>query len=304
MRIGKKLFPYPVLNNSKNCSSYKSSVFSLNYEKDIDNKFLILNNVCINTDDESLIELINSGDATAKLIVDCSQTIFRATFDINLVPQTIKLQIDDLDGKFCISCFVCANNEINKFYSDDFLDDYDGYEFNIKKHYLLAVDDGFNEKIEFEDNKDKKISSIFEVIDNSDAVDDVITYIPTNKKIEILLPEKSDKIYHGLYEDSRLQNIFFGLLAIPALTYCLQDLKDQVFYGEYDIDNIRQNFSWFESVLLGFKKIYGYDLTDDEFKKIDIPVFAQKLLDEGGTKAIETLDNIVLKQMIGGIADE
>ena len=47
---------------------------------------------------------------------------------------------------------------------DDFLDDYEGNSFNIEKYDILGIDDGFSVRINYDETKDKKVSSIFLVI--------------------------------------------------------------------------------------------------------------------------------------------
>ena len=50
MRVGKRLFPYPVLNNNKQYSQYKNSTLSLEYNEVITDEYLILDNIRCNID--------------------------------------------------------------------------------------------------------------------------------------------------------------------------------------------------------------------------------------------------------------
>ena len=60
MRVGKKLFPYPVINNSEKVSSFKDSSFSLVYEDASDDEFLILKDAHLVIDDLKIKRLTNA----------------------------------------------------------------------------------------------------------------------------------------------------------------------------------------------------------------------------------------------------
>ena len=77
MRVGRKLFPYPVINNSEKVSSFKNASFSLVYEDASDEENLILKNTHLVIDDMNLINLISTGKVKGALIIECSSTIFR-----------------------------------------------------------------------------------------------------------------------------------------------------------------------------------------------------------------------------------
>ena len=165
MRIGKRLFPYPLLNNEKLYSQFKDATFTLQYSEIVTDEFYILEGITCLLTSEYLISLVKNGACKIVCIVECPTTLYRKSFELSLEPKDLKIPLSDLNGKTTVSAFVVAVKDIDDYACDDFLDDYDGYKFNIEKNDILAVDDGFTNRIDFNtDEDDNKKSSIFLVI--------------------------------------------------------------------------------------------------------------------------------------------
>ena len=204
MRIGKKLFPYPTINNSKNASCFQNSNFALIYDDVEDDNNLVLKNAHIELDNQTLIELFEQGKIDATVIVECSSTIFRKSFKISRIPKDIIVPVMNLRDQVVISCFVYATEDFS-YISDDFLEDYQGYTFNIEKYDILAIDDGFTTKIEYDESKDKKVSSIFSIIKDEFISNNVMKIEPTSKKIVIHLPEEQFGCYENMKNNDNYQ---------------------------------------------------------------------------------------------------
>ena len=84
MRIGKRLFPYPTINNSKIASCFKNSNYSLEYDDESDNENLILKNAHIQIDNDELIKLIVDKKAEAVIIIECSSNKDKKSFSETL----------------------------------------------------------------------------------------------------------------------------------------------------------------------------------------------------------------------------
>ena len=101
--------------------------------------------------------------------------------------------------------------------------------------------------------------------------------------------------------NDNFQNISFSIITIPALIQCLQKLQNE----NIEIELIKLNHSWFESITSGFKKIHGYELTDDEFSDMDVAELSNELMNYGSVNAIEDFFNFMMKNyVIGGYEDE
>lgn len=303
MRIGKRLFPYPTINNSRNASCFKNSSYSLEYVDYEDEKgtHLILKDACIVLNNRNLSNLINDGKAKAVLIVECSSTIFRKKYSISQTPIDIKIPLSNLRGKVEISSFIYATEEIKYYHDKDFLDDYEEYSFNIEKYDILAIDDGFTTKIDYDKSKDKKLSSIFLVVSDSNQALQTMRVRNADKQIIIYLPEKQFGIYDQIKINSSFQNIFFAIITIPALSNCLIELQKK----DLDIEEIRMEHSWFSSIINGYKRIYGNELTEDRFKELNAFEFAQEVMNNATINSIGDVFDISFQKMLtGGVEDE
>ncbi len=299
MRKGKRLFPYPTINNSKVLTCYKNSVYSLEYDDLDDENNLLLKNTYIRIENDQIVELIKKGKAKAGLIVECSATIYRKIFDIGIEPKDIAIPLSELRDKVEISSFIYATED-QQYTNDDFLEDYSGYTFNIEKYDILAIDDGFTTKVEYDEKEDKKVSSIFSIIKNMEASEEIMKIESGDKKIKIILPEKQFNYYDTLKDNDNFQNIFFSIIAIPALAMCFEELK----YNYQDIDEILMQHSWFSAVMKAYKNIYNMELTFDLFCDEPSDRLAQKVLNNASVVAIEDFFNLFFKKKVGELDNE
>lgn len=279
MRIKNNLFPYPVLNSKETISSFVNSLFRFDYEEFQDDNCYYLKNIKIDLSDKKILELMEQGKAEAKIIVECSRTIYRKIFSVDLNERTIKIPISELRGPVEISCFIYAKENIKDYYSDNFNKIYGDYKFDIDKFDILAVDDGYNTKIDFDEQKDNKVSSIFVVVSSGDPNSKTMDFDVKRKNIKITLPNKEYGFYTNMKNDTNYQNVFFAIIAIPALTYALSKAQEE------DFDTARNAYDWLESVINAYEKIYERNIKDDWGKlEVDVP---QRLLNNAITQSID-----------------
>ena len=303
MRIGKKLFPYPTLNNSKNMSCFKDCNFSLEYDDYDDNENLVLKNAHIVVGDDTISKLLDEGKLKSTVIVECSSTIYRRNFEVSKVERDITIPLNNLREHVVISCFVYANEDFT-FNSSNFLEDYDGYSFDIEKYDIIAIDDGFTTRVEYDEEKDKKVSSIFTVVVDENITDKVMKIEPTSRKIIIHLPEEQFGCYENMKNNDNYRELFFSIMTVPALIFCMQNIQDRLLYNEETLDNVRIDYKWFESIEIAYKNNFNENLTDDVFKKCDIPTLSQQLMNYASVTAISDLFKQEFSKLIRGEDDE
>ena len=297
MQIGNKLFPYPTINNNILKSCFKDTVYEFKYVDKNDGQNYILENACIEINNEYIKKLMSEGYIGAGLVIECSTTVFRKMYEVTLEPQTIKINIGDLRDKVVISCYLYAKRNILDYKDNDFLDDYQGYSFEIEKNDIIAIDDGFTTIIDYDESMDKKVASIFQVI-RSNSVETMTIEMKT-RKIVISLPEEEFVYYDTLRKNDNFQNIFFTMIAIPALTYCLKEFQDNILSEQYDLDVVEMNYTWFISVKNAYKTQYGIELTEEIFKNLDVSILSQKLLNNGALNGIKDLFNLSMRKQYG-----
>lgn len=292
MQIKNKLFPYPVLDNYKNSSTFDNSTFSINYEIEEDNERIIFKNARILTDNDTIIELLNEDKAKACLIIECSDTIFRESYAIGIKPQDIIVLKSKIVGNIVVSGFIYANTQIENYHDTDFVEEYKDFSFEIDKFDVIAIDNGELLKIELDENIDKKVASIFSIIKDEKSEDTMeITY--DRNKIQIFIPAKEFSVYDRLKNNDNFNNIFFSILAIPALSQALLETKNKIISEGYTIEDIELEYNWFISVEKAYKKIKNIDLTYEIFVNEDVNIMAQSLLNFGTIKAIDDIPILI-----------
>lgn len=299
MRIGSRLFPYPILNSNQLYSQFKNASFSLSYDEEIFNDTFSLNNLICKLDSKYLCELIAEGKAEIVCIVECASTMYRKAFDVMAnVPNKIDIPLSDLNGKYGVSAFIVAKEDF-EYSCNDFHDDYEGYSFQVEKHDILAADDGFVNSLSFDEEENTTKASIFIVIKDLNINDGTMRISYDSSKIQIDLPEKQWNIYDKMKKLKRFQSMYFSLLAIPALTYAIMDLRKN---PDASVDSMKIEYKWFSSFAEKYKEIHNKDLGDEEFFiKMNPYQEAQLIFDSPVTKAIDTIFDMTMN--VGGDID-
>lgn len=295
MQIGKKGFPYPVLNNAKNFNCYVNDTYALELEEVEDGDNYILKNVHIETNSKLLKELLDNKKAKAMIMIECSPTLFKHSEEISTEPKDIVIPISKLSGRVEISSITYATDTINDFKSSDFIDDYSGYSFKIEKYCPIALDDGIVSKIEYDDLEDKKVTSIFSVVKSFDSDKKIMTVINDDKKIKIELPEHEYENFDRLNGQSIFQHIFFSIIIIPALSMCLKEIQDELKYQSKIIEDIIDVHTWFISVQNSYKKLTGTELTEEIFMALDVLELSQMIMDDCVVNSIDDFHDIITR---------
>jgi len=300
MRIGNRLFPYPVLNNDQSLSLYNRSKFTLNYDdvKKTQDKLLI-KNVHIVIENHNLNKLIQEDKAQALCIIECSATVFRESYVINGEGKNIEIPLHELNGRVSVSAYVYALEELHDFWDSDFVDDYVEESFDINKYELLAVDDGFTTKVVFDETKDNKVSSIFLVtkkIDNDKNQEMEVSL--GDRKISIALPESQFDFYDKFKTQPLFQNLFFTFLIAPSLVYALESLKAENF------EHILMEYNWFDSITKAYEEKTGTELDEDELQNESPITIMQKIMDFPITKAFDELKTLIFNSNKGDDDEE
>ncbi len=296
MQIGKKGFPYPVLNNAANYNCYNESNYELVYDTVEDVNNFILKDVKIETNSGDLKQLLELKVVKAMIVIESSSTIYKYTEEIFLTPKDIVIPISNLSGKIEISSIVYATQDIENFISDDFSEDFQGYHFTIEKYCPIAVDDGFVSKIEYDDFNDKKVSSIFSVVKSFDPDLKHMKVFNDDRKIKIELPEQQFQKFDSLNGEELFSNIFFSIIIIPALSSCLKDLQMEVKHDNKTIEDLIDSHTWFLSVQNAYKRMTNIDLTDSDFVNLDTLEFSQLVMNSCVVSSIEDFFDIITRK--------
>ena len=284
MRIGKRLFPYPILNSEKVYSQYKDSVFSLQYDEAVseDKQYYLLNNLRCELDNQMLIDLINTDRAEIVCVIECPSTMYRKNHILPLHPVNLQIPLADLNNKVNVSAFVVAKEDIDNYQSDDFLDDY-----------------GYVNNVDFNDLDDNKQASIFIVIKDKSITNDTMQVEYDSDKITIALPEEQWNMYDKTKRIPKYEKLYFSIIAVPALGYALSDLQKH----DPAVDILRIDYRWFNSFAAAYKNYHGEELSDDVFIKMNTNLEAQMVLGSPVAGAVDEIFGFTIG-MTGGEDDD
>lgn len=293
MLIGKKIFPYPIINSNLQFTTYENATFNLVLTEVDSNANYVLKDIHFETNSKLLNDLIDKKLAEVVLIIESSKSIYRKKFNLNSSEGTdIVLKKSDFNGKVFFSMFAYVTDDIKIESSKEFIDDYQGIDFELEKYSIIAGNDGRCLIIEHEEQEDNLVKSIFTIIP-SEEIEESIFKVEYNvgRKINILLSEQDFNKYQEMYNIPLYKELFFSVLLIPSLTEALNKCQLIVDAAECsDIDEIEHhNMPWFKSIIDAYEKIEGTRLTLDTFKDLSPILMAQKLFGKPITNTLTTI---------------
>jgi len=296
MRTNKKLFPYPIINNDLNRSTFTKSTFSLECQ-DIEqtNQDCILKGVHYILDNDAIVEMIKKNKVKVYCVIECSSSLYRKEFEITSEPMNIKIPIYDIKDNVVVSSFAVIMSKIVDFKDDDFIEDYSGYSFTLDKYDIIAADDGFSFKVDYEEESDNKLSSIFKVIKQSDE-DLLVKITPSHKKIFIYVPETQFNHYDNLKNNESVKTAFFSMLIIPALIIAIEHIKSNLSENK-NLDDLALEYSWIKSLKQRYKVVFSKELSEDEFKEMNSLEVSQVLVNYPIVDGIESIYDLSFKKM-------
>lgn len=283
--LASKNYPYPIITKEESFSSYDGINYSFSFEKEVTDVNLILKNIKIETNSNTLINMLNQGKVKAIVSVSCSKTYYKYTEEISVEPKDIILNLSDLKDKVVISAYVYTNEDLYGYSSNECSEEYQGFSFNIDKYCLFAVDDGFKVPVEYDDYNDKKVSSIFRVSEIEKDVDRIVKVYPESDFIIIAIPKEETQTYRSLKDKEDFASLFISILGCPAVTHCLTELQKD---GK-TVDDIVEQYSWFKTIMSAYKKMNGVELDDNLFEQLNCFEFSQQVLGNCNVSAIDSM---------------
>lgn len=265
MRIKNKLFPYPVLHNELFNNNYEDSGFELKFDQKIDNEYYILENLKIEFSNIELKELIENNQAKCVCIIECPICMYRKTIDISLNPKTVKLNLFDLTGKMEISAFIYTTKKITGFTSNSLESFYKGRVFDIDPYCIIAIDNGLKQRLDYDDNNDKKKSSIFVIITDLDEQANTSKWTYDENLIKISVPKLQHSEYESIKSVPLYKNAFLSMFAVTPLSFILFDFVK----SERQIADLEYEYKWFKAFNDSYERSFNVRLTDEEFIKLD-----------------------------------
>ena len=251
MLITYRQFPHPVLNDFD--SGYENAKFTSNVITNIDNGFIDIT-VEFNLECEYLKELIEKKLAVYVVHLECKATRFRMAE--KTLENSIKVKIDPnrVNKEIEVCCLVVANENIEDFNSEDFIEDFKGIYFQIEKGEILAND--IEKIIDIEKTgESNKVPSIFAITFEEGKLKSPLTWQASGKKIIIKISKDNFGRYKSLVKKENLRPALANMIIIPVLTDIISVIKEDSYGEQYTLSSEDECYKVIEDKLIAL----GYE---------------------------------------------
>ena len=282
MLLKNRLYPYPVITQFGDTTSYANGKFTLSYEKfEDESKDELTLKFKYELDQPTLCKLIFDQKCSVKLLINCSATSFRKTYDFLSNEMELTFKRKEFLDKVEMCAFIIADEEIEDFAPEDLKGRMAGRSFFIEQHDVLGIDEAAPITVEYNPKDAKNIESIFSVQRDTNQTELLRLDLGTNpKKIIIHVPSAVYDLYYNSKDNiEETGAVYHSLLLLNPLTQVLTMIKHG---GFDDLESIEDEYKWFKSIEGYFKKAYQKDMEFDDLFGIsndaEIYEMAQKML--------------------------
>ena len=245
MNITNRLFAYPVLSDEK--ADYKESIFNVDFEQAMQGVNSLQLNFDIAMNCRELQEIILNGQAEYVIHLECTTTAYREV--LHSVSKHIEhiIPISRVNGTLDAVAFVILKKRISKFYSSDWVEDFDGMTFDLFQGSILAYQNLTSLDITKDYEEFTNAGSIFSIYKRNTDEDKPAEIMLDSAKIRIGLGSHDYDVYSVYSAKTELQSLFHSMLILPALVYVFEELKQD------DGEETYHNKEWF----LALEKSYA-----------------------------------------------
>ncbi|KLU64847.1 hypothetical protein DEAC_c31750 [Desulfosporosinus acididurans] len=267
MDIRYKYFPYPVLSTFSDDYLNSGFISEIKVIKDINDIILSLK---VLLDDSAMLSLISQNKAEYVFHIECSQTSYRSIVKTSETESIKRIAESKLNGRVSICTFIVAKEDLDRFRSNSFNEDYGNLSFHIKRGGILAIANQVNLDITKETNDLSKIPSVFTVL-RRDSEDDLGMQIEIDgNKIKLFLCNEEFYNYKNVAAVPNFQPLLHAALILPALIYTFETLRHSG-TEEYEM------YHWFKAIEKALLKS-NLEFNQDTLENRPSYELAQKLL--------------------------
>lgn len=304
MLLKSRLYPYPVITQFKDTTAYVNGKFTLSYDCSEDEKKDELTlKLKYELDQPTLCKLINEQRCSVKLLINCSATSFRKTYDFLSNEMELVFKRKEFLDKVELCAFIVAEESIDDFAPEDLKGRMAGHSYYIEEHDVLGVDEAAPFVVEYNPKDAKNIESIFSVQRDTNQTEFLKIDLATNpKKVLINVPSAVYDLYYNSKDNiEETGAVYHTLLLLCPLTQILTMIR----HGDFeDLDSIEDEYKWFKSIRGSFQKAYQREMEyDDIFGVSNDTAFyemAQKMLGFCAVNAIDGYYRALTYSLVSG----
>ncbi len=287
MEIRNRIFPYPVL--SEETEDYSDSDF--NVEVDVSQEINSISIMfSINLDNRGLQQLINHGDASFAIHVECSKTAYRKLLVSQQKKMLLHIPITRINGDIAFVGMIIAKKDIAYYRNEKLNDDYAGMDIIIPRAGIMAYQNMSKIRVTKNYEELKTSSSIFSIVKRAKDNEDMhpMEFELTKEKIRIVVDENIYSSYIRYSTDQDAKELLWSLVLLPAILFMLERLRT-------DGITAYEEMEWYQIISSTYNG-QGINFEETVLDK-DIPItdIAQEMLRLPIGKSFESL-----KRMSGG----
>lgn len=268
-------YPFPVLR--PDTVDYKNSVFKAEITVKHDKEGYVFSSD-IDASNDEIRKLVERGEAQVGIYIQCNSTWLRKIQPVNLGENKFLLSTAEVHNRVEFCPVITANQKIDDFKSQDFIEEFNGIKFSLQPGDPLAIGETKYFDAKYKDDIIRKGDPIISVTTTPDITDMCFNF--ENSTIIVYVPERSKKAYGEMQGIKVKYSVLSMLFYLPAITEGIRLLKES---EEGSSGNDYREYMWAKTMQQSMLQIAGGDL--DKYEELLKRPFqtAQKLL--GGMDA-------------------
>jgi hypothetical protein len=159
MKLSSRSYPHPVVGNR---DDVPGAAFQAALEMSSDKQAIYID-ATVKCSSKTINDLVKKKDASLVLHVECSNTLFRKTFEFSSGQFRAQIPADNLNDSVEVNVFAKANRNISGYKVDASHPDYGTVSFDVEKGNILAIGEGQVFYIDSQFDAMSPIGSIMEI---------------------------------------------------------------------------------------------------------------------------------------------
>jgi hypothetical protein len=262
MKLSQRSYPYPVVGNRDDVpgAAFQAAV---EMSSDRENIYIDVATKCSST---TINQLASEGAAKNIVHLECSNTLFRRTYEFTEPSTRISVPAENLNDAVEVNVFVRAMRNVSGYSVDAAHPDYNGTRFQVREGDILAVGEGYVFHIESSFDSLSRIGSIMQIEESPQDGELPMRVDFNGDKIRIILSKADFKDYKLLKAQEGVSAALTSAIVLPVLVEALH------FWKSGEAGNEEDSLRWMRALR---NRILALELASES----DNLILAQRLLE-------------------------
>jgi hypothetical protein len=224
MKLTSRSYPHPVVGNN---DDVPGAAFQAALEMSTDKQAVYID-ANIQCSSKTINQLLKKKDASLVLHVECSNTLFRKSFEFAEGQYRAQIPADSLNDSVEVNVFAKANRSFSGYRVEASHPDYGTVEFDIEKGNILAVAEGRVFYIDSKFDALSPIGSIMEIHEAHQDGDFPMRVDFNGPKIHIQLSKKDFADYKLLKATDGISLALSTTIVLPVLVEAIRQMREDL----------------------------------------------------------------------------